>query len=374
LNLPANPRRPHVVLDARMARHSGIGRYIRSLSRALLELPGGPRLSLLLDRATWDADWLDADRVRRIRFEAEIYGIREQLLGCWICRREAGPGTVFHIPHYNAPWALPQESVVTVHDTTHFDHSSLAGLRVRLAERVFRRAVERAGRVVVVSAAAAAAIVARIPSAQEKLVIIHHGVDSVFRRLPAEAVEEFRSSRSLRRYLLYVGNDKPHKNLDTLFKAVEGLLGGSDGLELVLAGSPELRRHGERKDVRVETELTDEELARWYNGAAATVLPSFNEGFGLTALESMACGTPFVGSSIPALREVVGDAGHLFDPNSPEQLRNGLDAVLFDRGYRARLLLAAARRISRFDWSTTARMTAEAYVAALGLTQRPVDS
>ena len=110
----------HVVLDARMAWHSGIGRYVRGLGRELTRQDPGLKLTLLVDPGASSEPWSDLP-VTLEPYPAEIYSLREQWLGSWICRRRAWSGALFHFPHYNAPWLLPPRSVVTVHDLTHLE-------------------------------------------------------------------------------------------------------------------------------------------------------------------------------------------------------------------------------------------------------------
>ena len=98
-----------VTLDARMALHSGIGRYIRGLTGALLGRGAGVALRLL-GAPEAGGSWLAGAPVSRTPFEAEIYTLKEQFLGAWICRR-LEPGTsVFHFPHYNVPWRVPRRT------------------------------------------------------------------------------------------------------------------------------------------------------------------------------------------------------------------------------------------------------------------------
>ena len=156
-------------------------------------------------------------------------------------------------------------------------------------------------------------------------------------------------------YLLTVATLEPRKNLGTLVDAF-ALLADS-GLSLVVAGGsgwgeqPELDRPGIVRLGRV----TDDELARLYRGAAALVLPSRHEGFGVPVIEAMASGTPVVLSADPALREVAGDAAMYADDGD---IAGALERALVDR---ERLVSAGLERARLFTWESTARSTAEVY-------------
>ena len=133
-------------------------------------------------------------------------------------------------------------------------------------------------------------------------------------------------------YLLYVGNVMPHKNLGRLLEAFATVARRQPG-RLVLRGwgrprhvkdlEARIIRLGLERQVDWRPYAADEELPLLYRGARALVLPSLHEGFGLTALEAMACGTPVVAAGVASLPEVVGDAAVLVDPLDPESIAGG---------------------------------------------------
>ena len=239
-------------------------------------------------------------------------------------------------------------SVVTVHDLSFEDEDTTMRLLDRLTFRaVVPRAARRADRVLTVSERTKGDIVSRYGIAESKVAVTPNGVDPSF--TPGGAHDG---------YLLFVGaihgRKDPLAALDAA-RAVE--------LPLVVAG-PE-------KDAELARELRDggadlrgyvsrEELAELYRGAAALVLPSRFEGFGLPVLEAMACGTPVVAASEPALREVAGDAAvYAEDGDYGAAARRAL-------ADRARLSAAGIERAKLFTWQETARRTAEAYREVLG--------
>jgi glycosyltransferase involved in cell wall biosynthesis len=99
---------------------------------------------------------------------------------------------------------------------------------------------------------------------------------------------------------------------------------------------------------------SDQDLAYLYNAASVFVLPSLSEGFGLPALEAMACGTPVIGSLTTSLPEVVGDAGLFFDPHDPGELAERLGQVLSDNALREELGRRSFRRAAAFSWQRSA--------------------
>ena len=177
-----------------------------------------------------------------------------------------------------------------------------------------------------------------------------------------------------RPYVLFVGTLEPRKNVSTLLRAFQAVRARHNIL-LVLAGRrgwlfqpifqliDELQLH---HHVRILERVPIHELPVIYTAAAALSLPSLYEGFGLTALEAMACGVPTVVADTSALPEVVGDAALLHPPTDEEALAEALLRLLQDEDLRATLRRRGQERAGRFTWEKTARQTLAVYREALG--------
>lgn len=175
-------------------------------------------------------------------------------------------------------------------------------------------------------------------------------------------------------FLIYVGGISPHKNLGVLVDAFHQLMADSRfaDLKLVLVGDYKgdvfFSHYAELKAIIDQLGLADRvlftgyvpdsELVVLYNLAEALVLPSLEEGFGLPAVEAMACGTPVIASDRGSLPEVVGDAGVFFDPNRPDVLVTLLRDVLTSESNRSRMSLAGLERSKLFTWELAAQSTA----------------
>jgi glycosyltransferase involved in cell wall biosynthesis len=175
-------------------------------------------------------------------------------------------------------------------------------------------------------------------------------------------------------YLLYLGNVMPHKNLGRLLEAF-ATVARQRPVRLVIRGwgRPRHVRDLEARIARLALErevdwrpyASDEELPPLYRGARALVLPSLHEGFGLTALEAMGCGTPVVAAGVSSLPEVVGAAAVLVDPLSSESIAAGLEQVLSDDRLCKVLRERGLERARLFSWEATARAVQRAVAEAV---------
>jgi glycosyltransferase involved in cell wall biosynthesis len=176
------------------------------------------------------------------------------------------------------------------------------------------------------------------------------------------------------RYVLFVGTIEPRKNLTRLLHAFEAL--HADGLcdALVIVGKrgwlygdffAELERSSVRDAVLYPGYVPDESLPAIYAGARILAFPSLYEGFGLPALEAMACGTPVACSGTSALPEVVGDAALTFDPTSQDAIIEALRQLLRDADLRGELVQRGFERAARFSWDRVAAETQAVYDAVI---------
>lgn len=362
-----------VGMDARMWDHPGIGRYVRELAARLVPAAEAKRFALLAPPRFAEA-FGPAPRHAEFRNAySKIYGLDEQF---------EIPGLskdldLLHVPHFNVPVFRKKALVVTVHDLTYLREPGASKRRFarQYADYLFRQIVKKAAAVLTVSDFTRRDLLAAFPKLDAaKVFVTHEAASPLFGPVDdAELLARVRGRLGLARpFVLFVGSLKPHKNVSTLVQAVDELRRekGMDH-ELVLVGRPDPSNKAlaaliaQSPFVRALGELSDDDLVPLYNLADAFVLPSFREGFGLPALEAMACGTPVLVSDRSSLPEVVGDAGLVFDPRQVDALTELLYNVLRNRQLRENMSKSGIERAAQFSWERAAEETLRVYERVL---------
>jgi glycosyltransferase involved in cell wall biosynthesis len=367
---------------------TGVGRYVAGLVQALAELPGGEPEEVALIPFTWRGT-ADLPRVApaaprlrcgRRRVPARLLQAAWAAVAFPPVEWLAGPVDVFHATNFVAPPARRAATVVTIHDLTYLRHPEMVTAASARYRDLVPRALRRGATVCTPTAAVAAEVADAYRLPAERLVVTPLGVGPAWRDATPPDPAWLAAHGLPARYLLFVGNREPRKNLPALLAAYRELLAGrvpgtgGGGLAsavppLVLVGPA---GWGEALDlaglpaeaVRTPGYLPEDRLARVVAGAAALVFPSWYEGFGLPALEALACGTPVVASDLPALREVLDDQAELVPPGDAAALADALARVLEDPGGEP---ARAARRAhaAAFSWAACAQATLTAYRRAL---------
>ena len=270
----------------------------------------------------------------------------------------------FYLPHGLAGYPGAKR-VVTVHDMI---PELLPRTRRRLDFITLKkRYVKTADHVICVSEATRNDLLRTYGDIKAPISVVHHGVDPIF--TPGEA----RPLALPENYILFVGNRGQYKDARVLLRSFSELLKQGTDLELVFVGggafAPDESRELEVLGIATRTHqfsLPDSEMAGAYGNARVTVFPSRFEGFGLPALEAMACASPTVLARATSLPEVGGDAALYFAPGDASELTARLTEVTENSRLRQELTTAGLARAREFSWHRSAERTAEVYRQTLG--------
>jgi glycosyltransferase involved in cell wall biosynthesis len=361
-----------VAVDARYLndRYHGIGRFGFRLLEALVET--APQVTFVLFRgraADGRFDW--AALASRPNVETRpgpwpLYWPHEQLLWPGLLRRARAD--LFYSPYFVAPLLAAVPATITIHDLIferYPEYMPQAWARPYYRQ-LMGRSLARASRVIVPSQATAADLrqIYRVPPA--KIAVIPEAAEPAFRPLlDPEPLADLRRRYDLGRpFILAVGARRPHKNFGRLVTAFARIAGQVEH-DLVLVGPADDRfpdearlaaeAGGVRERVRFLGWVPEADLPGLYSLAEVAAVPSLIEGFGLPALEAMACGTPVLAGRASSLPEVVGQAGLLVDPTSVDELSQGLWRLLSQPELRQELGQAGLRQAGQFSWARAAR-------------------
>lgn len=359
-----------LAVDARVLTHppTGVARYLSGL---LKELPAlrqpGDELELLVDREPTTPLPGEPDRVTVLRWPLPggDPAWRQLRLPPHLWRH---PPDLLFCPFYSAPLAVRCPTVVTIHDVSFAAHPEWFTLRARIAFSLVGPSARRAARVITDSAFSADEIVRHLGVDRERIQVIHPGLEPHWHE-PVSAHER-RHARSWLGwegpYVLHLGAVHLRRNVDLLVAAFARLAPTHPDLRLVIAGpteppAPDLAREVKKlglTDRVIRREWAPEEHLRGlYAESTAVAYLSSYEGFGLPALEALACGAPVVALRRASLPEVLGDAAVWVEEGTVDAVASSLAAALKAAGTGDGTRGATRAHTDGFTWTGAARRT-----------------
>lgn len=365
-----NVSMPFIALDARKYHDFGIGTYIQHLIREYASMQH-PR-DFLLFIAPEDAKTVVfPEGVKTVITPYRKYSLGEILsFGRQINDTKV---SVFHSPHYTLPIGLKSKSIVTIHDLIHLRFPQFFSLLQRsYSYGMIWHAIHDSCFIITDSEFTKLDILRSFHVREEKIIPIHLGVSEQFHRRAAPSlVMDFKLNFKLEYpYILFVGNTKPHKGLDVLLRAFKEVLTLFPEVDLVFAGgTPESEKSLQAlmntpvlsRRVKSLGRISNDELILAYQGAEMFVLPSLYEGFGLPALEAMACGIPVIVSDAGSLPEVVGNAAIICESENHGMFAEAIMNLLRDPMLKNAMIEKGKNRSAGFSWRATAQKTLEIY-------------
>lgn len=373
-----------------LANKRGFGRFTRELLDALLAIDGENEYLFFTDS---ELEETFPPNAKKIFVETENSSVqaasaegRRSLKDVWAMSRAVWrhkidvfffPAVYSYFPIYNRA-----KIVVTIHDLIADHHPELVFPNKKLKffwKLKQNAAVRQADLILTVSEYSKSRIAEFFRLKDSRLRVITEGARADFKMLPKDAaIRETLSRYGLNeneKFLLYVGGISPHKNLGTLIEAFALINPNEPELKLVLVGDykddpffsayPSLKKQiaelGLENKIIFTGFVPDEELARFYNAAEMLVFPSLEEGFGLPAMEAMACGAPVAASDCSSLPEVLGAAGRFFDPRDAQNMAAAIEEILSNENLRNSMKETGLKRAENFQWKKAAAQTLEVF-------------
>jgi glycosyltransferase involved in cell wall biosynthesis len=368
----------------------GFGRFTREVLTAMFQLDSNHIFYLIVDQPLNDLAQFENVKVVQVQSSrptteaAVVDGSRSPIEMFKLYRAVACcPLDIMFFPAVYSWFPVPLRfpAMVTVHDAIaeHYPKLIFPRWKGRLFWAIkMKSAVWASQRILTVSRAAKAEIVEYIGADPEIIDVTTEAPSPEFRRVNDEA----RKQAVRQRYklpldapiIIFVGGLAPHKNLHGLLDGFEKSLGNSrvKDVSLVLVGDFKgdgfysnydslYNRVQSNPDLRERVHFTgyvsEEDLVSLYSTALAVAMPSYSEGFGLPAIEAMACSAPVLASDRGSLPEVVGNAGIYFDPFDVADISRAINEMVENDTLRDQLSLNAVATASGFTWQNAAQLT-----------------
>lgn len=283
---------------------------------------------------------------------------------------------IYHSVHYVAPLAHKLPVILTLHDMLPFEYpQSIENISKRAAFKSVQRSVNKASKIITVSRSTKSDVLKHFQIDPEKIAVIHNGVDArFFDKIDPRKTRNFRERYQLHfPFILYAGNVRPHKNVARIIECMEILKEPPvDDLRLVIAGY-DISKNKSLRGLISKKGLSDrvrvigyiDKVLYLYKLATIFINPSLYEGFGVSALEAMAVGTPVIVSNKSALPEIAGNAALLVDPYNTKEFADAITKIVKEKKLRHDLVKKGKERALEFTWQDSVSKLLKVYYEVL---------
>lgn len=365
----------NIGIDARLWNETGVGRYIRALVRYIGELDKYNSYALFLRKSEYETLQLPKN-FRKIEADINWHTLSEQIYLPTIYKN--ANLDLLHIPYFSVPIFTPLPFIVTIHDLT-ISHFATGQATTKIYPIYL---IKRMGyNVVLKNAIFKSKAIITVSQTVKKEIIHEFNVDPLKITVIYESgiLEDQKMNNQInfpKKYILYVGNAHPHKNIKKLLEAFSLLKKNIQDLKLVLIGKKdyfyeELLKFADRNkisdDLILPGTVTNRDLSAWYKKAECYVFPSLSEGFGLPGLEAMLLKCPVAVSNIDVFHEIYGDAALYFDQNSASNIAETVLTIINDSKERQRLIKLGLNKTKQYSWKQMTEETLHLYENCLGI-------
>ena len=370
----------HIILDALAVENSktGVGQYVQELLEKLLErAPKDMFFSVMLHPDLNMKHPLVKFVTRRknaevMWFDIPAIGLKRDIK--FLLSRKKLKCDLFHCLYSNHPLFFKGNQMVTIHDLKYVLHPEFMGSKGKLKsiylKNLMRHAAKHCDKLIAVSESTRNdlfKVFPHIPKLAEKTEVVYEAATVSMK----ENTEIFRHFQLDKPYFLYLGELRPHKNVERViqafirFKAAQKEGVSLADVRLIVAGKPHksfvMPSDARRDDIIFTGYVKDDDAYTLYSNALAYCLPSLYEGFGLPILEAMKCGCPVITSDFSSTAEVAGDAGVLVDPLSVDAIAGAMTRIYTDQAFRQNLVEKGYEREKEFSWADAAEKTLAIY-------------
>jgi len=367
----------------------GLGRYTKEIVDNILKMDTNNYYVIFLSPQNYNLFNCTNKNVKKVLVKSRWYSWQEQIIFPWQIYKEKLD--LLHFTHFNVPIFVKTKFIVTIHDLilTKFATKKASKLNpwyYRLKyfayKLVISRAIKRAKKVIAVSEFTKKDIEKKFKAKSEKIAVIYEGViDFSGFNLEKEDVQfsdkKLLSSYNIddKRYLLYVGNAYPHKNLEGLLEVFKKINKDFPSLLLVLVGKKDYfykKIINYNKDIGLDFSkviftgyISDKDLQILYKKALTYVFPSFYEGFGLPPLEAISQGCPVLSSNQASLPEILQDAALYFNPYNSIDFYEKMKKIIKNKHLRQELINKGEDVVKQYNWYSSAHDTYKLYLEEL---------
>ena len=336
----------------------GISRYIYEISSRLPALGADVKLSCIHNHNYYFAERFGLHKMSQI--SRGVFHFVNKAERFFDLKRT--DYDIFHPTYYYASKPSRGKFIVTVHDLTQELYEGIYPVSRRVI-RAKRRIIPQADRIIAVSENTKRDILKFFPAINPEIIsVIYHG-SSLKPVINSQALLPYD-------YVLFVGMRSMYKNFARFTEAMKNIMARDKDIHVFCAGggnftAEEISSFGEFSGRFHQAGLSNDDLARAYNGARCFAFPSEYEGFGIPLLEAFACGCPVVCANASSLPEVAENAAEYFSPLDIDDMAGKISEVIRNESLRENLRASGRERLKFFDWDKAARETLECYSLAM---------
>lgn len=353
-----------IIIDARMVTEHihGIARYTYEIIRHMSTKDNIEMILLVNDLNLANSIFGKFENIKFIKMRSKFLSLLEQIELPLVINKYKNVA-IFHTPSFVASPFIKCKMVMTIHDLNHIKFPQYyTPFHKYYYKYIVKPCALKSKKIFTVSEFSKQEIVKWLNCKESKVQVTYNGIDGEFNITNNNCkLEEVKKRYKLpSEFILYIGNLKPHKNVETLVKAMRFI---DSGIKLVINGRPNNSLTKLIKELKLESKIQfigyvhDDDLPIMYNLCNVFVFPSIYEGFGLPPLEAIACGAKVVVSNIPSLHEIVGGYAIEFNPFDAKELADKICEALTKK----KNFIGVNDYIKKFLWKNCANKTLKTY-------------